>query len=100
MQPSEAPSPAIFEKNAPEPGANIPLFAGQNLWIEMQDVAGAPSDRVHGLSLAGNGHRSYYVVFQLVSSQAPAGRVVSVSSDALMDVKARLRDALAIMETW
>lgn len=102
MQPNEAPPPAIFEKNAPEPGANIPLFAGQNLWIEMQDVAGAPSDRVSGMSLIGSGHRSYYVVFQLVSSQQDAllGRAVSVPADALMDVKARLRDALAIMETW
>ena len=46
MQPEEQPAAVPTDKPAPEPACNIPIWPGQDLWLE---VAGEPSDRVGGL---------------------------------------------------
>lgn len=72
-QPSEAHDRKLFDKPAPEPGTNIPLWPGQDVscWIAGSQTS---SDMVRGLSSwVGTtspdgknrpGHYSYYLVFQ------------------------------------
>jgi len=72
---NEPAPPRLFEKNPPEPRAQIDMYRGQvtSLWIE--DSLGAPSDKVHGLhtnvenGLDGNswGHNSFVVLFKMSS---------------------------------
>lgn len=88
MTVAEMPPLSPFEKDAPEPGGNVPIFMGQNLWVEIWDVAGHASDRVGGLSSAPTGHKSFYVVFQQVDEDSHQnGRTVEVSYDALLDIE-------------
>lgn len=72
---NEPAPPRSFEKNPPEPRAQIDMYRGQvtSLWIE--DSLGAPSDKVHGLhtnvenGVNGNtyGHNSFVVLFKMSS---------------------------------
>jgi len=77
------PSPAVVDKPANEPGANIPLFAGQDvsIWILDEDT---PSDLVGGIHSNHPdedepngekwntvGHHSFYVVFQRRKAKTP-----------------------------
>lgn len=57
--PAEATAPVAMDKLANEPGASIPIFPGQLLWVEIADAA--PSDRVVGMDAYG----CYYVRFVL-----------------------------------
>lgn len=72
-------APAVpFDKPAGEWGANVPIFAGQELavWVEGDDV---PSDVVRGMGTnyppegagtgTGYGHHSYEVVYRKVREQ-------------------------------
>lgn len=73
---ADEPAPAkVFEKNPPEPRAQVDLYRGQitSVWIE--DGLGVPSDRVHGLHSAvadvpGNNlfHNSFLVLFRLMTT--------------------------------
>ncbi len=100
MQPGELPPPSPFEKAAPEPGANIPVFPGQNLWVEILDITGSQSDRVSGINTAPTGHKSVYLAFQLGSEQRPDGGTVTVSLAKLRELQKRaqeIADALAAL---
>jgi hypothetical protein len=76
QHPQEAAPPKTFDKPANEPGTNVDLFLGQQLWVEV-DGGGLPSDRVemlnskhadeagpHGELWNSIGHHSFYLVFQ------------------------------------
>lgn len=59
QRPEEATTPVAMDKPLNEPGASIPIWPGQLLWVEIADAA--PSDRVVGLDAYG----CYYVRFAL-----------------------------------
>jgi murein DD-endopeptidase MepM/ murein hydrolase activator NlpD len=72
----EASPPKRFDKPANEPGANVELYLGQLLWVEVEG-GGLPSDRVANLHSKhadergpqgelwnSIGHHSFYLVFQ------------------------------------
>lgn len=61
MRPDEMPDPAPFEKQPPEPVANVPIHGGASVWISI--LSYGDSDRVKGLA-SRNGHSSWYIVFQ------------------------------------
>ncbi|MEZ4736796.1 MAG: NBR1-Ig-like domain-containing protein [Caldilineaceae bacterium] len=68
--------PKLFDKPASEPGANVDLYKGQQLWVQIEGD-GLPSDRVShchtahpdepgpsGETWNSIGHHSFYIVFQ------------------------------------
>jgi hypothetical protein len=59
QQPEEATAPVAMDKPADEPGASIPIWPGQLLWVEIADAA--PSERMVGMDAYG----CYYVRFVL-----------------------------------
>jgi hypothetical protein len=76
QRPDQQITPTPFDKPANEPAANLPVFSGQKIWIEVMGH-GLPSDKVVNLHTdhpdepAATGevwnskhHHSFYVVFQ------------------------------------
>ena len=62
--------PVKMDKPLNEPGCNIPIEKGQEIWIEIQD-AKYPSERIEGFDTISDiswGHVSYYVQFELVTN--------------------------------
>lgn len=57
------------EKDSPEPVANVPIFAGARVWVEINDGV-AQSDIVMNLD-SGSGHDSHYAIFQWQRANAP-----------------------------
>lgn len=82
MTPEETPAPIPFDKLAPEPGANFPVYLGQvcSIWIEDDPIIN--SDQVDNLRCdlpdegGGNtyGHHSFYIVYRLFTDGRGRGR--------------------------
>jgi len=91
---------APCEKEFPQPLANVAIFGGAKVWVEVDDRRG--SDRVVGLSSAPDGHESIYAVFQLVNPNVlptlPSRKVI-VDYDALLDLEMTLKGALRAVQT-
>lgn len=86
------------EKDAPEPVANVPIFSGARVWVEVDDGV-APSDIVMGLDSYPDGHQSHYVVFQWQRADAPTHPIkpltVEINRSEIEAVRDRLNLWLA-----
>ena len=84
---------APCEKIYPEPLANVGIFRGATVWVQVDD-RGRHSDRVGGFNSNPDGHESFYVVFQLVNPSAISVDIHSGFDAIIDDLEAKLQSAL------
>lgn len=104
---TEPAPPRPFEKNPPEPRAQVDLYARQVTSVWLQDSMGVPSDVVHGLrsdvqDVPGNNlyHNSFVVLFQLMTREIVPPVVVGPGPDAPTVTLASLAARVMELEAW